>query len=369
MSFLNQSTEDKFDDEKQQFKKIRSYFIYAFLIAVIVISKPSEESHRGALLLAINNSITKTSQRDPTFNEECEDSKSRILINLVGKALFSGQKYLNLGVASISYSSRIISLSAVGHIFVLKPKNSQIIKESEALTYLNIYAFNKMYQGKDDSKSTINCYKIKDQSPETVAMTKKSAEHGDKLSQWSYAQALYDGEGIEKNRKEAFKWYKKSAVQGFAMSQLQMSRMLITGDGIEENKKEAMIWLEKATNNGVPEAKTLLGNLYIHSDLESNKKKGFILLKEHTKSKGDSDPEALFNMALCYYHGFGTEVDHELAFEWFLKSAKKEHPKAQLAVAKMYGLGQGIEQNKERFTHWIKKSATNGNEQAKSFVK
>lgn len=58
------------------------------------------------------------------------------------------------------------------------------------------------------------------------------------------------GEGVEKNRSEAAKWYKKAAEQGHADAQYKYANCLFWGEGVVENKSEAIKWYKKAAEQG-----------------------------------------------------------------------------------------------------------------------
>ena len=55
-------------------------------------------------------------------------------------------------------------------------------------------------------------------SPELV----KKAEAGDAKAQFLLGACYYEGEGVEKDEKEAVKWYTKSAEQGNAGAKKQL---------------------------------------------------------------------------------------------------------------------------------------------------
>lgn len=61
---------------------------------------------------------------------------------------------------------------------------------------------------------------------------------------FKYAEKLYDGKGVEMNKKEAAKYYKKASDLGHANASYQYGRMLYFGQGIILNKKEASKYLK-----------------------------------------------------------------------------------------------------------------------------
>ena len=93
-------------------------------------------------------------------------------------------------------------------------------------------------------------------------LTKKSAEQGDASAQYDLGYMFYYGQGVEKNYKEAFKWYKKSAEQGDASAQYSLGFMHFWGQGVEKNHKEAFKWYKKSAEQGNASAQGNLGYMY-----------------------------------------------------------------------------------------------------------
>ena len=58
----------------------------------------------------------------------------------------------------------------------------------------------------------------------------------------------HNGQGVEQNSEEAFKWHKKAAEQGYAAAQYPVGLMYSKGDGVEQDKEEAIKWLQKAAD-------------------------------------------------------------------------------------------------------------------------
>lgn len=349
--------------------KVKNIIVLSLLFVAMFFAKPSEDAHKAAILLSIDNYVTDKRQKSNLgFNEECENVTARFHQKIARSFMFGGQKYLNAGMFSISFSGRLISMAALGNIFILSTHDFQVIKEDEANHYLAIKAYNLAYTSeKNNNGEPIKCRKVRNQSPSYVKSLAKNAENGDEFAQWAYGEALYDGDGIKLNKNEAYVWFKKSAINGFAMAQLKVAQMLYFGDGVEKDISEATTWLKKASKNGVPEAKVMLAKILIRSDSVEKKKNGFEILKEYLIDS--ENPEVQFELALCYYQGWGTEVNNEIAFTLFKKAALQENDKAQLAIAKMYALGQGVQKSMLEFKKWIKKSAENGNKQAKELLK
>ncbi len=78
-----------------------------------------------------------------------------------------------------------------------------------------------------------------------VATLKAKAATGDTVAQNKLGWMHYHGEGVKKNRKEAFKWYQKAAKQGNAKAQANLGWLYSNGKGVRRDHKEAFKWWKK----------------------------------------------------------------------------------------------------------------------------
>ena len=68
--------------------------------------------------------------------------------------------------------------------------------------------------------------------------------------------------GLEKDEKDAFKYYKQAADNGFARAQVEVSKCYSLGLGVPVDEKTAVEYLKKAVENDDLMAKYLLGIMY-----------------------------------------------------------------------------------------------------------
>lgn len=76
---------------------------------------------------------------------------------------------------------------------------------------------------------------------------KVSAQHGVPEANYYLALMNRQGQGTNKNVKEAFSYMKKAAEGGFAEAYYELSEMYRTGVGVEPNRANARKWCEKAS--------------------------------------------------------------------------------------------------------------------------
>ena len=84
-----------------------------------------------------------------------------------------------------------------------------------------------------------------------------------------YAQAQHDlatmyarGDGVEKDFKEALKWFQMAAKQGIAESQFSLGLAYFKGNGVNQNYKEAAKWYRMAADQGFARAQNILAEMY-----------------------------------------------------------------------------------------------------------
>ncbi|MBL68505.1 MAG: hypothetical protein CMO74_08675 [Verrucomicrobiales bacterium] len=92
--------------------------------------------------------------------------------------------------------------------------------------------------------------------------TKAKAEKGDKIAQFNLGVMYENGQGVQKDFKEAEKWWRKAAEQGEPYAQTSLGVMFERGDGVPKDDKEAVKWYRKAAEQGYAMAQYNLGLNY-----------------------------------------------------------------------------------------------------------
>ena len=71
-----------------------------------------------------------------------------------------------------------------------------------------------------------------------------------------------DGDGVEADPSEAFRWYSLSAAQGNPYAMTNLGNLYQTGTGTEKDLAEAVRWYEEAVEAGSATAMFLLAEMY-----------------------------------------------------------------------------------------------------------
>jgi ABC-type polysaccharide/polyol phosphate transport system, ATPase component len=271
---------------------------------------------------------------------------------------------------------------------------------------------------KEDGKTKIVCDHYKREINESFEITKEFAEVGVVDAQYRLAHMYIDGDKVERDIQEAFKWM-GIAAESNVDAMIEYGDMLFEGIGAERDIQAAIGYYQKAaslgsndaaikiaafTDNsdrdsllnifkqlaekGFPNNEFLYADLMLKTSLSKEDKQAAFKWFERAAEKGHLD--AKYRLATLYRRGIGTvksierhvtlleeiadlghiwaqhdlaelffsgkivEKDDARAFKWYLKSAENGISKSQYQVAAMYKEGIGIEVNLEESGRWFK---------------
>jgi TPR repeat protein len=165
---------------------------------------------------------------------------------------------------------------------------------------------------------------------QTQALFAKAAAQDCALAENELGDLYLSGTGVERNRKEAFKWYKQAADRDDAMGQNNLGYMYIRGFGVNKDLGSAKDWYLKSAKQGNPLAQDALGSMY--------------------------------------QFGWGVEKDPVRAFQCYKTAAKQGWATAQIHLAELYESGVGGDQDSTEAAKWYCKAAGMGNDAAKRQV-
>ena len=154
----------------------------------------------------------------------------------------------------------------------------------------------------------------------------------------------------------------EKAHQGVAEAQYGLALRHFEGDGVEKDAKEAVKWLKKASDQGLAKAQNELGCSYYNGEgIEKDLVTAFALFTE-AANKGNANAQA--NLGLCYYFGDGTYKDFAQATKWLKKAAIKGIDYAQYYLGLCYMDGIGVKKDIYEARKWFRQAADNGHAEA-----
>ncbi|MCI6654991.1 MAG: sel1 repeat family protein [Clostridium sp.] len=195
---------------------------------------------------------------------------------------------------------------------------------------------------------------------------KKAAINGNEKAQRRLAEMYEKGEFVNKNEKEACKWYKDLA------SKNDIEAILKLGDYCKKEKKynEASKWYDKAAEMNNKEAKDKWGVMFLEGGVLYDKHNDKMIKKglERVKDAAHNGyAMAQYNMGLYYKNGEnGIQKDLSKAYEWFKKAAEQDNQYAQKNLGDFFLYGRGVPKDEKKACQWYEKSAKHENENAQA---
>lgn len=217
---------------------------------------------------------------------------------------------------------------------------------------------------------------------EAIKWFMKADEQGSRLAHLArcrLGKCYYHGEGVEKNYKEAFRWFQKAAVQESADAQYYLGECYYWGNGVERNEKEAIKWFRKAAEQEHEDAQEML-DIICEEDKEEDEDIETIIeqcdgvhelgveiedsaFKWYKKGAMEGNANSQFYLGKSYYHGEGVEENYKEAFIWFQKAAEQGNADAQYYLGECYYYSRGVEEDEEA-VKWFRKAADLGHAEA-----
>ena len=157
---------------------------------------------------------------------------------------------------------------------------------------------------------------------------REAAASGDAKAFFEIASRYADGRGVEKDMKEAAKYYTKAADTGFAPAQFRIGSFYEKGLGVERDAQKAKTWYQLSAEQG--------------------------------------NSSAMHNLAVLFAMGASGPVDNDSAALWFTKAAEYGVKDSQYNLGILAAKGLGVKQNLEDSYKWFALAAKAGDKDAAS---
>jgi TPR repeat protein len=176
------------------------------------------------------------------------------------------------------------------------------------------------------------------------------AKQGNPEAEWRIAECYGDGcknrSGkiiVKRSRRKAAEWFRRAAEHGLATAQNNLGVLLGDGEGVEKNVREALLWLRKAFDGG----DSCASNIAITYRQIGNFRAA---VKWFRRAADAGDGDALIQLGIHYYWGKGVRKNTKEAVRCFrratnanvkdISGAGREDAFFFLAVA--YSEGEGV---------------------------
>lgn len=130
---------------------------------------------------------------------------------------------------------------------------------------------------------------------------------------------------IMKNYKEAAEKYRSAAEGGDPVSQYRLGQMLANGQGVQKNPREAGTYILLSADQGFGPARMTAASWLLSGryGLPRNEKKAAEYL---TKEAEEKNPAAMFSLGCLYAKGLGVEKDANAASKWYNEAKSSGYP-------------------------------------------
>ncbi|MDD2466306.1 MAG: tetratricopeptide repeat protein [Desulfobulbus sp.] len=177
----------------------------------------------------------------------------------------------------------------------------------------------------------------------------------------SFGYRAYYGLAQPVNLKQALDFYRQAAEKGDAEAQYIYGGMLFQGQGVDPDKRSGFKWLMQAAEGGktTPESLAIIGSMYL---------RGFTVPQNFLEAKKwlsrgaeQGDMSAQVDLAYMHYHGLGGDRDYTKALALYEKAALQGDPIAQANTGMMYANGTGTNTDRSKGYAWYSLAASRGN--------
>lgn len=204
--------------------------------------------------------------------------------------------------------------------------------------------------------------KINKDYKEAFKYYKFVADKGDLNAQFNLGMCYEKGQGVGKNNEEAVKWYRKSAEQGHIIAQFNLGFCYANGQGVEKNELEAVKWYRKSAEQGNAVAQFSLALCCENG--QGVDKDAKVAVKWYREAAEQGNVSAQINLGVCYKYGKGIVKDEKEAVKWYRKAAEQGDADAQFKLASCYKEGKGVLKNDDEAIKWYIKAAEQGDKVA-----
>lgn len=172
------------------------------------------------------------------------------------------------------------------------------------------------------------------------------------------------GYGVEKDPKQAARYYCMAVEVGHVQSTFNLALMTMNGEGgVAKDKKRALELMNKAAMQGLAQAQTYLGVYYTED--EDNQQDYEQAASYFQAAADQNDAEGQYFLGICYENGWGVESSDVQAAQMYAAAAQSGHDGAlyNLAAFHEHGLG-GLKQDMDLAMYLYRQSAKTGNQSA-----
>lgn len=160
-----------------------------------------------------------------------------------------------------------------------------------------------------------------------------AASRGSAEAQFNLGARYENGDGVERDYKEALKWYRMAGEAGFPPAQNNLGVMYLMGKGVSQNDLIAFKWFRKAADQGYGEAQNNMGIMFQQG--RGIQKNLLSAVSYYRVAAEQGNAMAQYNLAFMYHNAQGVGRDIDEAVKWYRLAAAQGHEGAKRALEKI----------------------------------
>jgi uncharacterized protein len=152
------------------------------------------------------------------------------------------------------------------------------------------------------------------------------AQRGNTTAQFNLGAFYLNGQGVQRDEKQAYEWFAKSAAQGNARALQILQNAAAKGN---ENAKNELNRIQ--TQSAPPQgssAPVVENSLLVEANAALAQKDYNTAFPKFLALAQQGNASAQYNVGAFYLNGLGVQKDEKLANDWFAKSAAQGNPRA-----------------------------------------
>jgi TPR repeat protein len=194
---------------------------------------------------------------------------------------------------------------------------------------------------------------------EAIRFYKLSAKQGNALAQYRLGCMYMDGRGMGKDKQKAIRLFKLSAEQGNGLAQFQLGSLYVMGQGVAKDEEEGVCLLKLAVDQGNASTQNSLGYMYMSGEGVGKDEEEAVRLYKLSAKQGNA--LAQYRLGCMYVEGRGVDKDENEAIRLYKLSAEQGNTLAQYNLGYMYMHGRGVDKDEQEGIRLYKLSAEQGN--------
>jgi uncharacterized protein len=206
---------------------------------------------------------------------------------------------------------------------------------------------------------------------EAVRWYHKAAKHGNSAAMFNLGAAYYNGDGVGVDDVASCAWFLLAQEAGYSQADdavrraslesanapiqaaQKIGQMYEGGEELPKDPTKALKWYREAGDGGVPEADVRVAGLLLAKGANPTPEAYAEARKRCEDAANLHNAQGTYCMALIYQRGLGVSKDPVEAAKWLSRAADLGHPKAVLQLGEAYWKGDGVKPDLATAYMWI----------------